>query len=266
MKLAYGPATTPPYGAPLPHDSADLRYVAKHMPDPVALVVVPTYNERDNVGEVAERVLDALPGGHLLFVDDASPDGTGALCDELARAEGRIHVLHRRGKLGLGTAYVAGFRWALERGYDFVFEMDADFSHDPAYLPALLHRAHTGADMVVGSRYVAGGGTRNWGLGRQLLSQFGGLYARTILSVGVRDMTSGFVCYRRETLERIDIGSLESNGYSFQIETKYRVLRAGLTIDEVPIVFVDRRVGQSKMSRAIVAEALLSCWRLRLRD
>jgi len=233
------------------------------MSDPVALVVVPTYNERDNVEEVAMRVADALPAAHLLYVDDNSPDGTGELCDQLAAKSTSVAVLHRSGKLGLGTAYVEGFRWALERGYQYVFEMDADFSHDPAYLPELLHRAHQGADMVVGSRYVAGGGTRNWGLGRRLLSQFGGLYARTVLDVGVRDMTSGFVCYRRETLERIDIDSLRSNGYSFQIETKYRVLAAGLNLVEVPIIFTDRRVGQSKMSRAIVAEALLSCWRLR---
>lgn len=234
------------------------------MSDLAALVVVPTYNERENVEELAKRVVDAVPGVHVLFVDDNSPDGTGELCDQLAKQSSSIEVVHRSGKLGLGTAYVAGFRWALERNYRFVIEMDADFSHDPAYLPELLHRAHEGADMVVGSRYVVGGGTRNWGLGRRLLSQFGGLYARLILDVGVRDMTSGFVCYRRETLERIDIDSLRSNGYSFQIETKYRVLAAGLDLVEVPIVFTDRRVGQSKMSRAIVAEALLSCWRLRL--
>lgn len=228
------------------------------------LIVVPTYNERDNVERVVAEFLAALPACELLFVDDASPDGTGEVLDAMAGESPRVHVLHRAGKLGLGTAYIEGFQWGLARGYDYLMEMDADFSHDPRYIPALVGAAREGADMAVGSRYVEGGGTVNWGVGRQLISRFGGFYARSVLGVPVRDMTAGFVCYRRETLERIDLGSVRSNGYSFQIEMKYRVLRAGMHITEVPIVFVDRRVGESKMSRAIVAEALVMCWRLRL--
>jgi dolichol-phosphate mannosyltransferase len=225
---------------------------------------VPTYNERDNVREVTEQFLAPLSAAEILFVDDNSPDGTGDLLDEIAAADGRVHVLHRPGKLGLGTAYLDGFRWALARGYDYILEMDADFSHDPQYLPEMLRQAREGADMVVGSRYVEGGGTENWGVGRQVISRAGSLYARTVLGVGVRDMTSGFVCYRRATLEALDLDAVRSNGYSFQIEMKYRVLRAGMRIAEVPIVFVDRRVGQSKMSRAIFVEALLMVWKLRL--
>jgi len=233
------------------------------MSAPRALVIIPTYNEIDNVAEIAEAALAALDGGELLFVDDDSPDGTGARIDALADANPRIHVLHRTGKLGLGTAYLEGFRWGLDHGFDYLIEMDADFSHDPKYLPALLERAVAGADMVVGSRYVEGGGTVNWGIGRQVISRAGGLYARAVLGLGVTDPTAGFVCYRRQTLEAIDLDAVHSNGYSFQIEMKYRVARAGMRIEEVPIVFVDRRVGQSKMSRAIFAEALLMVWKLR---
>ena len=229
-----------------------------------ALLIVPTYNEVDNVERVAAEFLAPVPGVELLFVDDASPDGTGALIDRIRAEEPRVHVLHRTGKLGLGTAYLAGFRWALERDYRLVVEMDADFSHDPRYLPEILAAAEAGADLVVGSRYVEGGGTRNWGLGRRLISRAGGRYARTVLGLDVHDMTAGFVCYRREALERLDLSSIKSNGYSFQIEMKYRAHRAGLRIVEVPIVFEDRRVGQSKMSRAIVAEALWMVWKLRL--
>ncbi|MCA9679012.1 MAG: polyprenol monophosphomannose synthase [Kofleriaceae bacterium] len=229
-----------------------------------ALIVVPTYNERDNVAQVVERFLAAAPEAELLFVDDASPDGTGALLDELAAANPRVHVLHRAGKLGLGTAYLDGFAWGLGEGFDYLIEMDADFSHDPRYLPELIGRARAGADVVVGSRYVRGGGTENWGLGRKLISRGGSLYARTILGVRVRDVTAGFVCWRRRALEALDLGAVRSNGYSFQIEMKYRAIRAGLTVEEIPIVFADRRVGQSKMSRAIFLEALVMVWRLRL--
>jgi len=232
---------------------------------PQSLIVVPTYNERDNVRGIAERLLAALPGTEVLFVDDNSPDGTGALLDELAAAEPRIHVMHRAGKLGLGTAYVEGFGWGLARGYAYLFEMDADGSHDPQYLPAMLALAEDGADVVIGSRYVPGGGTANWGLGRRLLSRGGGLYARTILGIEIRDVTAGFICWRRAALEAIDLATITSNGYSFQIEMKYRAAKKGLRLVETPIVFVDRRVGQSKMSRAIFAEALLKVWALRLR-
>jgi dolichol-phosphate mannosyltransferase len=228
------------------------------------LIIVPTYNERENVTEVTERFLAALPEADLLFVDDNSPDGTGDLLDDIAATDPRVNVLHREGKLGLGTAYLDGFRWGLDRGYGYLFEMDADFSHHPKYLPEMYRLAAEGADMVVGSRYVEGGGTVNWGIGRQVISRGGGLYARSVLGVKVRDLTSGFVCYRRGTLERIDLDAVGSNGYSFQIEMKYRVLRQGMTIVETPIVFEDRRVGQSKMSRAIFMEALFMVWKLRL--
>ena len=235
------------------------------MPVDRALIIVPTYNERENVPRVVAEFLAPVPGSELLFVDDASPDGTGELLDQLAAEDGRVHVLHRPGKLGLGTAYIDGFRWALaRRAYDYVIEMDADFSHDPRYLPRMVELAREGADVVVGSRYVAGGGTQNWGVGRQLISRAGGTYARTILGMGVRDMTAGFVCYRRQALEALDLEAVKSNGYSFQIEMKYRAHLAGLKIVEVPIVFEDRRVGQSKMSRAIVAEAFWRVWKLRL--
>jgi dolichol-phosphate mannosyltransferase len=231
---------------------------------PKALIVVPTYNERDNVSSIAERLLAALPEVELLFVDDNSPDGTGELLDELARQQPRIHVMHRAGKLGLGTAYVEGFTWGLARHYEYMFEMDADGSHDPKYLPTMFALAEDGADVVVGSRYVPGGGTVNWGLGRKMISKGGGLYARTILGIDVRDVTAGFVCWRRSALEAIELSTVSSNGYSFQIEMKYRAIRRGLKMVETPIQFVDRRVGQSKMSRAIFAEALLKVWSLRL--
>jgi dolichol-phosphate mannosyltransferase len=234
------------------------------MPFHRALIVVPTYNERDNVPEVVDKFLAPIPDAEILFVDDASPDGTGELIEEIRAGDSRVHAIHRAGKLGLGTAYLAGFGWALERGYDYVFEMDADFSHDPSYLPEMLRLAAEGADMVVGSRYVKGGGTVNWGLARRLISRGGSLYARTILGVGIRDLTSGFVCYRRKTLERLDLDAIHSTGYGFQIEMKYRVLEAGMRIVETPIVFEDRRVGQSKMSGDIVSEAVLMVWRLRL--
>jgi dolichol-phosphate mannosyltransferase len=228
------------------------------------LIVVPTYNERDNVADVVTRFLAALPGAELLFVDDNSPDGTGAELARIAAGERRVHVLHRPGKLGLGTAYLDGFRWGLARDYDVLVEMDADFSHDPRYLPELLARAQAGADVVVGSRYIDGGGTINWGVGRQVISRGGSLYARSVLGIELRDLTSGFILWRRSALEAIDLAAVKSNGYSFQIEMKYRALAAGLRVVESPIVFVDRRVGQSKMSRAIFLEALLVVWRLRL--
>jgi dolichol-phosphate mannosyltransferase len=174
-------------------------------------------------------------------------------------------VLHRAGKQGLGTAYIAGFAWGLARDYKYLFEMDADGSHDSKYLPQMLALAEDGADAVVGSRNIPGGGTVNWGVGRQILSKGGSFYARTILGIDVRDVTAGFVCWRREVLENLDLPTVDSNGYSFQIEMKYRAIKRGYRIVETPIIFVDRRVGQSKMSRAIVAEALLKVWALRFR-
>jgi dolichol-phosphate mannosyltransferase len=228
------------------------------------LVVTPTYNERDNLGRFVAAVHEAAPSVDVLVVDDASPDGTGPLADAMAEEDGRLSVLHRAGKLGLGTAYVDGFREALARGYDVVFEMDADLSHDPTYIPRFLDEIANGADVVLGSRNVPGGGVDGWGIGRHALSKGGSLYARTILGVGVRDLTTGFKAYTRRALAAIDLGSLRSNGYSFQIETTYRALRQGLRVVEVPIVFVDRRAGQSKMSRRIFAEAIVECWRLRV--
>jgi dolichol-phosphate mannosyltransferase len=225
------------------------------------LVVVPTYDERENLPAVAAAVVGLRPPVDLLVVDDASPDGTGEIAEDLAGAHpGRVHVLHRAGKLGLGTAYLEGFAWGLAEGYGAVAQMDADFSHDPAVLPRLF-AALDRADLAIGSRYVAGGGTRNWGVGRKVLSRGGSLYARLLLGLPVNDVTGGFKAWRRETLERLDLDSVRSNGYCFQVEMTYRAFRRGARIAEVPIVFVDRRVGQSKMSRAIFLEAL---WRVPL--
>ncbi len=231
-------------------------------PGPRAVVCLPTYNEAENVGPIVEAILAATPAVDVLVVDDDSPDGTGRLADAIAAREGRVHVLHRAAKEGLGKAYLAGFAWALGRGYDLVLEMDADFSHDPKYLPALLERAKD-ADLVLGSRNVPGGGTVNWGLGRKLISRGGSFYARTILGIPVRDLTGGFKCFRRRVLESIDLGTVECSGYAFQIELTYRAVRKGFRVVEVPIVFVDRRVGHSKMSRRIVLEALRKVWSIR---
>lgn len=231
------------------------------------LVVTPTYDERDTLPSLVEGVFAVAPRAHLLVVDDASPDGTGALADALAAgSSGRLFVLHRPAKAGLGSAYVAGFRWALARGYDRIAEMDADLSHDPRDLPRLAAALEAGADLAVGSRNVPGGGVVGWGPGRHFLSKGGSLYAKTILGVGVADLTTGFKLYRRAALERIDPGSIRSSGYAFQIETSFRALAAGLRLVEVPIVFVDRRVGRSKMSRRIFVEAVLEVWRLKARS
>jgi dolichol-phosphate mannosyltransferase len=227
-----------------------------------ALIIIPTYNERENAPAIAAAVHEAVPAAHILFVDDNSPDGTGAVIDELCARSPWIKVLHRPGKQGLGRAYLAGFAQGLADGYEWLVEFDADFSHDPKYLPEMLRRAES-ADVVVGSRYVDGGGTKNWSLGRRIISKGGGLYARTVLGIPLRDLTAGFVCWRRHVLERLDLEGVAAQGYGFQIEMKYRALGAGFVIDEMPIVFEDRRVGQSKMSRKIFVEALVMVWRLR---
>ena len=227
-----------------------------------ALICLPTYNERENLGPITEAILAATPDVEVLVIDDGSPDGTGLLADELAAREPRVHVLHRAKKEGLGKAYLAGFDWALARDYALVLEMDADFSHDPGYLPAMLAKAEE-ADLVLGSRYVPGGGTVNWGLGRKILSRGGSLYARTILGVRIRDLTGGFKCFRREVLEAIELGTVECSGYAFQIELTYRAILRGFRVAEIPIVFADRRVGQSKMSRRIVLEAIGKVWGMR---
>jgi dolichol-phosphate mannosyltransferase len=228
-----------------------------------ALVIVPTYNERENLPEIVAAVL-AYPSLHVLVVDDNSPDGTGALADDLARQyPGRLEVLHRAGKQGLGKAYIAGFEYALARDYDLIFEMDADFSHDPAHLPQFM-AAIQGADLVLGSRYVAGGGTVNWSPLRKLISRGGSLYARLILGLPINDLTGGFKCFRRQVLASIDLRSVAATGYAFQIELTYRAHQLGFRIVETPITFVDRRVGQSKMSKKILFEAMGMVWRMRL--
>jgi len=214
------------------------------------------------VESIVRAVLAADARVDVLVVDDASPDGTGELADALSRESPRVHVLHRAGKAGLGKAYLAAFDWALQRDYRFVLEMDADWSHDPKYLPTLID-ASTDADLVLGSRWVKGGGTRNWGIGRQFISRGGSFYARTILGVPIRDLTGGFKCFRAEVLRAIDLPTVESTGYGFQIELTYRAIKKGFRVVEVPIVFEDRRVGQSKMSRAIVLEALAMVWKIR---
>lgn len=229
------------------------------------LVLIPTYNERENVAAIVTATLDALPGARVLVIDDASPDGTGALADELAASEPRISVLHRPGKQGLGRAYLDGFRWGLAAPWrpTHLITMDADFSHDPKYLAGLLAACANGADVAIGSRYVAGGGTVDWGVGRKLISRAGGLYARTLLGVPVRDMTAGFVCYAREVLADLDLAAVAASGYGFQIEMKHRAHRRGFVLRELPIVFPDRTRGASKMTPGIAAEALRLVWRLR---
>lgn len=225
---------------------------------------IPTYNERDNVEAIAAAALKADDRIDVLIVDDNSPDGTGKIADELAAKESRIRVLHRPEKRGLGKAYLHAFREALKLGYGFVVEMDADFSHDPRCLPAMIDEAAQGTHVVLGSRYVAGGGTVNWGLGRRFLSRGGSFYARTILNVDIADLTGGYKCFRREVLETIDLGAINSTGYAFQIEMTYRALQKGFSVKELPIIFEDRRVGQSKMSRAIFLEAVFVVWKLRM--
>lgn len=220
-----------------------------------SLVIIPTYNESENLTLLVQQLLRVDPSLHVLIVDDNSPDGTGQLADALARDEPRLSVLHRPGKLGLGTAYVAGFTYALSHGYDAAIEMDADLSHRPADLPRLLHAAQT-ADVVIGSRNIAGGATENWSLARHLLSKGGSLYARMLLSLPVRDCTSGFKCLRRSALETLNLAELRSNGFGFQIEVNYLCARAGLRFAEVPIIFPDRQRGRSKMSWRITLEAL----------
>ena len=228
------------------------------------LVVVPTYNERVNLPVIVPAVLQQDPRIDVLVVDDNSPDGTGAIADALAAESPRVHVMHRTAKQGLGKAYLAGFGWALERHYDFVIEMDADFSHDPKFLPELLHAA-AGADLVIGSRYKAGVNVINWPMSRLLLSIGANQYARWITGLPLTDSTGGFKCFRRVVLEAIDFSRVRSNGYAFQIEMSYRAWRKGFRLVEVPIVFTDRIEGQSKMNKRIVREAIWMVWWLRLR-
>jgi dolichol-phosphate mannosyltransferase len=230
----------------------------------VICICLPTYNERENIEPMVDRLGEILGGdGVVLVIDDSSPDGTGEIADRLAAERPWVQALHRPRKEGLGPAYLDGFRRALELGAELIFELDCDFSHDPADIPRLAAAADD-ADLVIGSRYVPGGGTRNWGLVRRVISRGGSLYAQLLLGVPVRDLTGGFKCYRRAVLETIDLDAIDSKGYAFQIETTYRALRADFRAVEVPIVFTDREVGGSKMSKAIVLEAVWKVPALRL--
>ncbi|MBX7197258.1 MAG: polyprenol monophosphomannose synthase [Sandaracinaceae bacterium] len=231
---------------------------------PRTLIVTPTYNEKDNLEHFVTSVLRVVPDVDVLIVDDNSPDGTGAIADRLAAADPRVRVMHRAGKQGLGTAYVQAFEKGLAEGYELFFEMDADMSHDPLHLPAFFDAFAKGADLVIGSRNIPGGGVVGWGAGRHFLSKGGSLYSRTILGLPIRDLTSGYKAFRAQVLRTIDLGTLRSEGYSFQIETTYRAAQRGFRVTEVPITFVDRKAGQSKMSRKIFVEAIGMVWRLRL--
>ncbi|WP_116050463.1 polyprenol monophosphomannose synthase [Amycolatopsis palatopharyngis] len=230
------------------------------------LVVIPTYNERDNLPEILRRLHEANPSVHALVVDDGSPDGTGVLADDLAVADERVHVMHRSEKAGLGAAYVAGFRWGLERDYATLVEMDADGSHAPEDLPRILD-ALGDADLVLGSRYVPGGSVVNWPLRRQLLSRGANLYSRIALGTHINDITAGYRAYRREVLEKLPLDEIASRGYCFQIDLAWRTVRAGFTVVEVPITFTEREIGESKMSGSIVREAMIrvGLWGLRHR-
>jgi dolichol-phosphate mannosyltransferase len=228
-----------------------------------ALVIIPTYNERENLPNIVPLVLEQDPRLEVLVIDDNSPDGTGELADALAGADPRVHVVHRPGKRGLGTAYVDGFRWAIKQGFDYVFEMDADFSHDPRHLPKFLAEI-ADADLVIGSRYLKGRVTViNWPMSRLALSYCANVYARWVTGLRLWDSTGGYKCYRRAVLEGIDLDRVCSNGYSFQIETSFRAWKRGFRIKEITITFSDRNVGRSKMSGGIVREAVWMVWRLR---
>ncbi len=227
------------------------------------LVIIPTYDERENLPRIIPLVLEQDERLDVLVIDDGSPDGTGAMADEIAARNPRVHVIHRAGKLGLGTAYIAGFRWGIERGYDWLFEMDADFSHDPAHLPQFIAELGT-HDVVLGSRYLGGRVTVvNWPIARLLLSYFANVYARKVTGLPVADATGGYKAFRRPVLEEVDLDRIESNGYSFQIEISMRAWRKGFRVCEIPIVFVDRTQGESKMSKKIIREAVWRVWKLR---
>jgi dolichol-phosphate mannosyltransferase len=237
-------------------------YALKRKVSMKTLIIIPTYNEAENLRPLLEAIFSFVPTTDILIVDDNSPDGTGELADSVAAEDSRVHVLHRFGKLGLGTAYIAGFKYAIAHDYDAAFEMDADFSHDPRYLPDFL-QAIEHADLVIGSRYVPSGGTPNWPFVRRFISGGGNIFARCMLGIPVHDCTAGFRCYRREVLESIDLDTIQSQGYAFQVELAYRVMQQGFRIAEIPIIFMDRRVGTSKMSRKIVIEAFAYVLRTR---
>ena len=227
------------------------------------LIIVPTYNEIENIKQLLDTVLEITPESvEAMVVDDGSPDGTGQLVDSMALENPRIHIIHREKKMGLGPSYKAGFRWGFENGFDVMIQMDADFSHNPKYLAKMLEFSPQ-YDVVIGSRYVSGGGTLNWGVSRRVLSKCGSLYSRLVLGAPFRDFTSGFIAWHRKVLETIGLDTLRADGYSFQIELKYRAFKAGFRIHEFPIVFEDRQVGNSKMSHKIILEALYRVWQFR---
>ncbi|MHC1746587.1 MAG: polyprenol monophosphomannose synthase [Negativicutes bacterium] len=228
------------------------------------LVIIPTYNERENLEKLVAAIYQTIDSIHILIVDDNSPDGTGEFVKGLIEAQycGRLFLIQRAGKLGLGTAYVTGFKWALAREYQYIFQMDADFSHNPRYLRIFVETMED-CDLVLGSRYIAGGGVENWGLVRRIVSRCGSLYSRNILELPFRDLTGGFKCFRREVLEQLDLEDIKSNGYSFQIEMTYRTFLNNFRIKEIPIIFAERVAGKSKMSRNIFIEAIVMVWKLR---
>lgn len=231
-----------------------------------SIVIIPTYNERENIESIIRAVMALEHGFHILIIDDGSPDGTAAIVEDLMSDEfaGRLHLVKRQGKLGLGTAYIAGFKWALEAGYDYVFEMDADFSHDPKDLPRLYAAcADDGADVAIGSRYVTGVNVVNWPMGRVLMSYFASKYVRMVTGLPIHDTTAGFKCYRRRVLETIDLDAIRFKGYAFQIEMKFTAYKLGFKITEVPVIFVNRQLGTSKMSGGIFGEALFGVMKLR---
>jgi len=228
-----------------------------------SLVIIPTYNEKENIGKIIPLVLQQDSNIDVLVVDDGSPDGTGRIVEEFISINPRIKLIQRGEKAGLGTAYIAGFHYAMQNGYDYIFEMDSDFSHDPAYIPDFLN-AIKEADLVLGSRYIKGVNVVNWPITRLLLSFYANVYARWVTGLPVKDSTGGFKCFKREVLEKIGLDNIHSNGYAFQIEMSFRAWKKGFKIKEIPIVFVDRRVGESKMSKKIVREAVWMVWKLRL--
>ena len=230
-----------------------------------ALIIFPTYNERENIEKIVHAVLPLDPRIHVLVVDDGSPDGTGEIADRLAASESKVNVMHRKKKEGLGRAYLAGFKWAIEREYDYIFEMDADFSHGPEYIKDFLREIRE-YDLVLGSRYICGVNVINWPMSRLLLSYFANVYTRIITGMPLRDATGGFKCFRRKVLEAIDLDAVRSSGYSFQIEMSMRVWKKGFRIKEIPITFVDRTAGESKMSKKIMREAIWMVWLLRLKS
>jgi dolichol-phosphate mannosyltransferase len=228
-----------------------------------ALVIIPTFNEKENISSIIQAVFSQSPPFHVLVIDDGSPDGTAVIVKQLQEINSdRLFLIERTGKLGLGTAYILGFQWAIQMGYDFVFEMDADFSHNPNDLPRLLQACINGADVAIGSRYVPGGKIENWPLDRHIYSKGGAFYTRLITGIPVKDPTAGFVCYRRTALEAIDLPTIQFIGYAFQIEMKFKAWKLGLKIVEVPIVFVDRKAGASKMTKGIIQEGVIGVWKM----